>query len=57
MSAKCKKQCETQNIKLNKYRVDYNYIIRGNSINYKNNKIPGIKHLKNNCIDRIVENE
>ena len=57
MATKCKKQCETQNIKLNKYRADYNYIIRGNSINYKNNKLPDIKCLENNCIDRIVENE
>lgn len=56
MSDKCKKQCETQSIKLNKYRVDYDYIIRGNSINYKNNKLPDIKYLENNCIDRIVEN-
>lgn len=57
MFDKCKKQCEIQQIKLNKYRVDYNYIIRGNSINYKNINIPDTKELEKNCIDRIVLND
>lgn len=54
---KCKKQCEKQDIKLNKYRVDYSYIIKGNSVNYKNSNLPEDKELQNNCIDRIVLND
>ena len=54
---KCKKQCEKGNIILNKYRVSYNYVIKGNSVNYKNTIIPDDKELKKNCIDRIVINE
>ena len=57
MSDKCKKQCEKYSIKLNKYRVDYNYVIKGNSVNYKNINIPKNKELHNNCIDRIVLND
>ena len=54
---KCRKQCEKNNIKLNKYRVDYNYIIKGNTVNYKNTIIAGDRELEENCIDRIVINE
>ena len=56
-SNKCKRQCEKYNIKLDKYRVDYNYIIKGNSVNYKNIILPNNKELQNNCIDRIVIND
>lgn len=54
---KCRKQCEKQDIKLDKYRVCYNYIIKGNSVNYKNINLPDNKELQNNCIDRIVVND
>ena len=54
---KCKRQCEKQDIRLSKYRIDYNYIIRGNSVNYKNNNLQNDKELENNCIDRIVLND
>ena len=54
---KCKKQCEKHNIKLKKYIVDYNYVIKGNSLNYKNTNLPEYEKLKNNCIDRIVFND
>ncbi|MCR4663341.1 MAG: hypothetical protein K5622_05600, partial [Endomicrobiaceae bacterium] len=57
MSDKCKKQCEKQNITLNKYRVDYNYVIRGNSVNYKNIVIADSKELEKNSIDRIIIND
>ena len=53
----CKKQCEKRDIKLNKYRVDYNYVIKGNSVNYKNTDIYNDKKLQNNYIDRIVIND
>jgi hypothetical protein len=56
-SNKCKKQCEKGNITLNKYRVAYNYVIRGNSVNYKNTNLPYNQELVNNCIDRIVLND
>ncbi len=54
---KCKKQCKKHNIKLKKYIVDYNYVIKGNSLNYKNTNLPEYEKLKNNCIDRIVFND
>ncbi len=56
-SNKCKKQCEKGNITLNKYRVSYNYVIKGNSVNYKNKILPNNKVLENNFIDRIVLND
>lgn len=54
---KCVKHCEKLSIELNKYRVPYNYIIRGNTVNYKNTNIAEDKELIKNCIDRIVLNE
>ncbi len=56
-SNKCKKQCEKGNITLNKYRVAYNYIIKGNSVNYKNKNLLKNKELQDNCTDRIVLND
>ena len=56
-SKNCRKQCEKQDIKLSKYRVEYSYIIKGNSVNYKNSILPNDKELQNNCIDRIVLND
>lgn len=53
----CVKHCEKLSIELNKYRVPYNYIIRGNTVNYKNTNIAEDKELIKNCIDRIVLNE
>jgi hypothetical protein len=53
----CTKHCEKISIELNKYRVPYNYIIRGNTVNYKNTNIAEDKELIKNCIDRIVLNE
>ena len=53
----CKKHCEKFNIEMVKYRVPYNYVIRGNSIDYKNTNLPSKKELLANNIDRIVINE
>lgn len=48
----CFKQCEKSNIILKKYRTKFNYIIKGNAVFFKNNKI-------SNTIlaDRIVYND
>lgn len=53
----CKKQCLQKEIKLKKYRSPYNYIIKGNAVFFKNNKLPSLKHLQKNHIDRIVLND
>lgn len=54
MLKQCEKQCEKKNVKLKKYRVPYEYIIRGNSVNYKNIDTTNIKNIN---VDRIVINE
>ena len=54
---KCNKHCEKFNIELKKYRIPYNYIVRGNSVDYKNINLPHKKELEKNNIDRIVINE
>lgn len=53
----CSKQCDKFSIELNKYRSQYNYIINGNTVLFKNDKLPTVKQLQNNCIDRIVLND
>ena len=53
----CTKHCEQLSIELKKYRVPYNYVIRGNTVNYKNKILPNNKILIKNNIDRIVINE
>ena len=53
----CTKHCEQLSIELKKYRVPYNYVIRGNTVNYKNKTLPNNKILIKNNIDRIVINE
>ena len=53
----CKKQCLQKEIKLKKYRSPYNYIIRGNAVFFKNDKLPSLKQLQKNHIDRIVLND
>ncbi|MGE4385393.1 MAG: hypothetical protein AB7E39_05985 [Endomicrobiaceae bacterium] len=53
----CSKQCRKFSIELKKYRSQYNYIINGNAVVFRNDKLPGIKQMRENCIDRIVFNE
>lgn len=53
----CKRHCEKFNVELTKYRIPYNYIIRGNAVNYKNTILPTRKELIKNNIDRIIINE
>ena len=53
----CAKHCDKLSMELKKYRVPYNYIIRGNTVNYKNNRLPNAEELAKNNIDRIVINE
>lgn len=53
----CLKECEKINIKLKKHIADFNYVIIGNTVNYKNTKLPLIKELEKNNIDRIIINE
>lgn len=54
---KCNRHCEKFSIELNKYRVPYQYIIKGNSINYKNVALADDKELIKKNIDRIIINE
>ena len=56
-SNKCEQQCQKHDIKLKKYVVNYDYVIKGNSLNYKNTILPKDEKLKNNCIDRIILND
>ena len=53
----CTKQCDKFNIELNKYRSQYNYIIKGNTVLFKNDKLPTIKQLEKNGVDRIILND
>lgn len=49
----CQKHCKTSEIKLKKYKVSYEYIIKGNTVNYKN---VDTANIKNNYIDRVIIN-
>jgi len=53
----CSKQCAKFSIELKKYRSQYKYIINGNAVMFRNDKLPEIKLMRDNCIDRIVFNE
>ncbi len=53
----CEKHCNKLTMELNKYRVPYNYVIRGNTVNYKNKILHNNKELIKNNIDRIIINE
>lgn len=48
----CSKQCEKSDIILKKYRTKFNYIIKGNTVFYKNTKISNIDFA-----DRVVYND
>ena len=53
----CSKQCETKTIILNKYRSPYKYMIKGNTVYYKNKTLPNKQNLEKNSIDRIILND